>query len=81
MSSYNRSSRLAFPLLAACLLLPGESKAQGGSAVITLVMPVGARQLGMGETGIAVGYEDKDAPINSWRTVREPVDELATFLS
>ena len=31
-----------------------EARAQGGSAVITLVMPVGARQLGMGETGIAM---------------------------
>lgn len=31
-----------------------EARAQGGSAVITLVMPVGARQLGMGESGIAM---------------------------
>ncbi len=36
---------LLFPVL--------ESHAQGGSAVITLVMPVGARQLGMGETAVA----------------------------
>jgi hypothetical protein len=45
---------LAFPALLACLLLPEASHAQGGSAVITLVMPVGARQLGMGETAIAL---------------------------
>ncbi len=31
-----------------------ELRAQGGSAVITLVMPVGARQLGMGEAATAV---------------------------
>ncbi|MDB5051632.1 MAG: two component regulator propeller family protein [Fibrobacteres bacterium] len=37
------------------MLLPVlEARAQGGSAVITLVMPVGARQLGMGETAIAM---------------------------
>jgi hypothetical protein len=56
LSSFNVSAarRLALPALVTCLLLPGESKAQGGSAVITLVMPVGARQLGMGETAIAL---------------------------
>lgn len=31
--------------------------------------------------GIAVGYKDPDAAINSWRTERAPVDEIATFLS
>lgn len=36
------------------LLLPTWAMAQGGSAVITLVMPVGARQLGMGETAVAL---------------------------
>lgn len=48
-------SRLAYSLLASLLLFPAaESKAQSGSAVITLVMPVGARQLGMGEAGVAM---------------------------
>lgn len=31
--------------------------------------------------GMAVGHEDRDAPINSWRTERAPVDEIATFFS
>lgn len=31
--------------------------------------------------GMAVGYEDKSSPINSWRTERAPVDEFATFFS
>lgn len=31
--------------------------------------------------GIAVGYADKAAPINAWRTTRAPVDEIATFFS
>ncbi len=31
--------------------------------------------------GLAVGYADKDAAINSWRTTRAPVDEIATFFS
>lgn len=47
--------RLAASILALSVFLPvPDAKAQGGSAVITLVMPVGARQLGMGETGIAM---------------------------
>lgn len=49
--------RLCTFILSALILLPllgdFEAKAQGGSAVITLVMPVGARQLGMGEAAIA----------------------------
>jgi len=36
------------------MLLPDQVHAAGGSAVITLVMPVGARQLGMGETAVAL---------------------------
>ncbi|BCW86908.1 Nitrobenzene nitroreductase [Alphaproteobacteria bacterium SO-S41] len=31
--------------------------------------------------GLAVGYKDPGAPINSWRTERAPVDEIATFVS
>jgi nitroreductase len=31
--------------------------------------------------GMAVGYADEQAPINSWRTARASVDELATFFS
>lgn len=31
--------------------------------------------------GMAIGYLDRDAPINSWRTTRAPVDEFATFRS
>ena len=58
MSSFNSPvtwrRRLALPTLVAALLLPDQSDAQGGAAVITLVMPVGARQLGMGEAAIAV---------------------------
>lgn len=34
--------------------LPTPAHAQGGAAVITLVMPVGARQLGMGEAAVAL---------------------------
>lgn len=41
-------------LLASLAFLPTAASAQGGSAVITLVMPVGARQLGMGEAAVAV---------------------------
>jgi len=29
--------------------------------------------------GMALGYGDPDAPINSWRSPREPVDAFATF--
>lgn len=29
--------------------------------------------------GVAIGYEDPDAPINRWRTPRVPVSEFATF--
>jgi ligand-binding sensor domain-containing protein len=59
LSSFKISrTHLAFPFLATSLLLPTLGvkpvHAQGGSAVITLVMPVGARQLGMGETAIAM---------------------------
>jgi ligand-binding sensor domain-containing protein len=54
LSSFKRT-RLAPSILALSVLLPAlEAGAQGGSAVITLVMPVGARQLGMGETAIAM---------------------------
>ena len=31
--------------------------------------------------GMAVGYADPSAPINSLRTDRAPVDEFATFAS
>jgi len=31
--------------------------------------------------GMAIGYADKDAPINAWRTTRAAVDEFATFRS
>lgn len=31
--------------------------------------------------GMAVGYADASAPINSWRTTRAPVDEFASFFS
>ncbi len=31
--------------------------------------------------GMAIGYADMSAPINSWRTTRAPVDEFATFRS
>jgi len=31
--------------------------------------------------GMALGYEDRDAPVNSYRTDREPVDEFARFFS
>lgn len=58
MSSCNSRAtwrwRLAVPTLALSLLLPPDAASQGGSAVITLVMPVGARQLGMGEAAVAV---------------------------
>lgn len=59
MSSFKRPRTfLSSPILSLSLLLPAlgafEARAQGGSAVITLVMPVGARQLGMGETAIAI---------------------------
>jgi nitroreductase len=29
--------------------------------------------------GLALGYEDPDAPINHWRAPREPIDTYATF--
>lgn len=29
--------------------------------------------------GVALGYEDKDAPINQWRSPREPLDAFASF--
>jgi ligand-binding sensor domain-containing protein len=54
-SSRTSRPRLARSLFASLLLFPAAAAlAQGGSAVITLVMPVGARQLGMGETAVAV---------------------------
>jgi len=31
--------------------------------------------------GMAIGYADVAAPINSWRTTRAPVDEFTTFFS
>mmetsp|Transcript_58506 Transcript_58506/g.110129 ORF Transcript_58506/g.110129 Transcript_58506/m.110129 type:complete len:249 (+) Transcript_58506:49-795(+) len=31
--------------------------------------------------GVSVGYADRDAPINSWRTERASLDNFATFLS
>jgi hypothetical protein len=30
-------------------------------------------------SGMALGYEDKDAPINSWRSPRVPPADYATF--
>jgi nitroreductase len=30
-------------------------------------------------SGMALGYEDPAAPINSWRSPREPLDDFATF--
>ncbi len=45
--------RLLLVLLVSFAQVP-QLFAQGGTAVITLVMPVGARQLGMGETAIAI---------------------------
>ena len=48
-----RAASLAFAILSP-LLVVDSAHAQGGSAVITLVMPVGARQLGMGETAVAL---------------------------
>lgn len=57
MSSFREPprTRLARSLIASLLLFPAAlAVAQGGSAVITLVMPVGARQLGMGETAVAM---------------------------
>jgi hypothetical protein len=36
------------------LALAGTAGAQGSSAILTLVMPVGARQLGMGETSVGL---------------------------
>jgi nitroreductase len=30
-------------------------------------------------SGMAVGYEDPDAPINGWRSPREPLEAFATF--
>ncbi len=48
-------ARLTSSILALAVLIPAlGARAQGGSAVITLVMPVGARQLGMGETAVAM---------------------------
>jgi len=29
--------------------------------------------------GMALGYADTTAPINSWRSPREPLDSYATF--
>lgn len=31
-------------------------------------------------SGMSIGYENKDHPINQWRTDRAPMDELVTFL-
>ena len=31
--------------------------------------------------GMAMGYEDTDAPVNQYRTAREPLENFATFLS
>jgi hypothetical protein len=30
-------------------------------------------------SGMALGYEDAAAPINAWRSLREPLDSYATF--
>jgi hypothetical protein len=30
-------------------------------------------------SGMAVGFGDQDAPINRWRSPREPLDNFATF--
>jgi ligand-binding sensor domain-containing protein len=56
LSRFSRWSAYGLSLLAVLLGTPDQGFAQGSSAVITLVMPVGARQLGMGET--AVGMAD-----------------------
>ncbi len=48
-----RATLLAFAILSSFLMVD-LAHAQGGSAVITLVMPVGARQLGMGEAAVAL---------------------------
>jgi ligand-binding sensor domain-containing protein len=45
---------LAFAALLSGVGFPTIARAQGGAAVITLVMPVGARQLGMGEAAVAL---------------------------
>jgi nitroreductase len=31
-------------------------------------------------TGMAIGYEDPDAPINQWRSQRTPLDEFTEFI-
>ncbi len=49
----SRAASFTFALLPS-FLSPDSIQGQGGSAVITLVMPVGARQLGMGEAGVAI---------------------------
>jgi hypothetical protein len=56
--------KAVFPSASRCALIlsavlgavwmPAPVRAQGGAAVITLVMPVGARQLGMGEAATAL---------------------------
>ncbi len=53
MSTFSLPKAFLF-LLTGLLLTFEKAFPQGGSAVITLVMPVGARQLGMGETGVAL---------------------------
>ncbi len=53
MSTFSLPKASLF-LLTGLLLTLEKAFPQGGSAVITLVMPVGARQLGMGETGVAL---------------------------
>jgi hypothetical protein len=30
-------------------------------------------------SGMALGYEDPDAPINRWRSPRAPLEAFATF--
>lgn len=30
-------------------------------------------------SGMALGYADEQAPINRWRSPREPLDAFATF--
>jgi nitroreductase len=43
-----------------------------------------ARHFGLSDNeviycGLALGYEDKEAPINQLRTDRAPLDEIAVF--
>ncbi len=55
LRAFRLSSRIFLPALAALAAVPPmPAHSQGNAAVITLVMPVGARQLGMGEAAVAL---------------------------